>query len=286
VIGVSRRKSRLTISSDLTNKVYYTDSHYLYGYATLISVSQAGAYFAIDFAFGLTRVYQVALQAGIPVGAKFVSEFGLAFGQMSSVSGRDWVCATAAGKALVLWDIVRGTVHRRFAFDDAVSAVAVDEANYCVWVAAGRKIVCLGLNGFRFGEIAFGETVTALTPIEGELAAICGTEIGGLRLVRYVAESGVMLAEAIESRHRDRVEKIVIQRELKRYITVDAAGGVFHWSPHGIPETEMEARIFASCAVCTNPTQTICQFCNKAICCQCFPNHLKGPDCRHCLAFM
>jgi hypothetical protein len=286
VINVSRRMCRLTISNDLTSKIYYQDSHYVYGYAGLISVSGGGAYFAIDFSFGLTRVYQVIMQGGNPVGTKCVSEFSLGFDQISSVSGRDWLCATASQKVLVLWDIVRGTIHRKMEFEKRISAVAIGESNFCVWVASGETVFLLGLNGFCFAQLQLDEEVTALTPIEGELSAICGTEHGKLNFLNLTVETGVLASEAMESQHHDRIERIVIQREIKRYISVDVAGGVYRWSARGIPEPEMESMVFTSCAVCTNPTHTICQFCNKAICGQCLANHLKGPNCRHCLAFM
>jgi hypothetical protein len=286
VIDVSRRRCRLTISNNLTNKIYYSDSHYVYGYAGLISVSAGGAYFAIDFSFGLTRVYQVIMQDGNPVGAKPVSEFSLGFEQISSVSEKDWICATAAGKVLVLWDIVRGTVHRKLEFPKRISAVAIGETNFCVWVASGETVSLLGLNGMCFAQLQLAEEVTAVTPIEGELCAICGTEHGSLSFLSFTVETDVLTAQPMQSQHHDMIEKIVIQREIGRYLSVDKAGGVHRWSARGVPEPEGESLALTACTVCTSRTRIICQFCNKAICGECLAAHLKGPNCRHCLAFL
>ena len=286
VINISRRKSKLSIVNNVTDNEYYTEYNFIYGHAISISVSSDSVFFAIDFAFGLTRVYKVIFSKGIPVTANCLSEFSAGSSPKSSVSSHEWVCATASGTILVLWEIVSGTVHRVIHFEDTVSAVSFDESSSSVWAAIGSRIVLIALNGAILAETQISERVSALTRVDGETSAICGTDKGRLFVLRYDLEQEKISQTEMQSQHECYITKIVWQREVRRYLSVDVLGRVFQWNTEGTPETEVETSVFTSCAVCTNPTHTICQFCNKPICAQCRPGHLRGPNCRHCIAFM
>lgn len=286
VINVSRRKSKLAIANIVTDTEYYAEYNFIYGHAVSISVSWEGTVFAIDFAFGLTRVYKVVFSKGIPVTAKCLSEFSAGASPVSSVSGRNWVCATASGKILVLWEIISGTVHRVLNFEREISAVAFDEVSFSVWAAVHNRIVLVGLNGVIVAETQLSQNVTALTRMEDNSSVICGTQEGGLFVVRYDFETEAIFQTEMQSQHKNAITKIVWQREERRYLSVDAIGKVFQWNTEGDLQTDLETSVFMSCSICTNPTQFICQFCNKPVCGQCRPAHLKGPNCRHCVAFM
>ncbi|OHT02675.1 hypothetical protein TRFO_30173 [Tritrichomonas foetus] len=286
VISVSRRLSRLTFINNITDKVLFCEYHHLYGLAESISVSIDGVFFVIDFAFGITRAYKVIFSSGNPQRAKCISEFSAGAKPKSSVSGHDWLCATASGKRLAFWEIITGTVHRLIKFDSTITAVAFDESGYYVWVAVGKKIYIIGINGSILGECEVSpENITALMHIDRKPTAFCGTEHGRIFMLTFDLTSSSIDIHELESKHKDPIEKIVQQRVAKHYFSVDSTGRIEKWNPEGDSIND-ESSVFTSCAVCTAPTHTLCQFCNKPVCAQCMPNHSKGPNCRHCIAFI
>ena len=286
VISVSRRLSQLTFVNNLTDKVLFCEYHHMYGLAESISVSVDGVFFVIDFAFGITRAYKVIFSSGTPTRAKCISEFSAGAKPKSSVSGHDWVCATASGKRLAIWEIITGTVHRLIKFDSLITAVAFDESHYYIWVAVSKKVKIIGINGIILGEQEVPDCITAMMHIDRKKTTFCGTETGRIFMLTFNLTTGLIDIQELESKHKDPIEKIVQQNSIKRYISVDSTGRAEKWNPEGEEIDDEETHVFSSCAICTNPTSTLCQFCNKPICDQCMPKHAKGPNCRHCIAFI
>lgn len=285
VINVSRRQSCLSIKNNYTGKVLYRESNSFYGLAENINVSRDGVFFVVDFAFGLTVAYKVIFSKGNPIAAQKISKFSAGAHPISTVSGQDWICATATGNKLVLWEIITGTIHRIMYFDTPINAVAFDEPIYYLWAASEDKITVVGLNGHIRGSVEMREKTTALTRIEDEPKAICGTELGHLFLLTFLQDKMTVEIKQMNSTHMYRIDKIYLQKHIKRFLSVDSHGETAQWNTEGILEVD-DTPAFTSCAVCTNPTHTICQFCNKPICTQCMPKHVKGPNCLHCVAFI
>lgn len=286
VINISRRKSKLAIVNNTTDKEYYTDVNFLYGHAESISVSTDGVYFAIDFAFGLTRAYKVIFSRGVPTSARCLSEFSAGASPISAISGREWICATASGKILVLWEIITGTVHRVLTFDAPVSAVAFDERSCGVWAGVAQRAVFVSLNGTMLGETTLPSPITALSQNDGASSALCGTENGLLFTISYDITTSNVLHREVTSEHDSRITRILWQRDAGCYLTVDASGQVLRWNRDGTPAPGLATSTLGKCTSCADPTRAICQFCNKPVCLQCLPSHLKGPTCRHCIAFL
>lgn len=286
VINISRRKSKLAIVNNSTDKEYYSDTNFLYGHAESISVSTDGVYFAIDFAFGLTRAYKVIFSRGAPTSVRCLSEFSAGASPISAISGREWMCATASGKILVLWEIITGTVHRVLTFDAPVSAVAFDERLCAVWAGVAQQAVFVSLNGTILGETMLPSCITALSQNDEASSALCGTENGRLFTISYDITTSNILQREVSCEHDSRLTRILWQRDGGCYLTVDASGKVLRWNRDGTPAPGLATASLGKCTSCGDTTRAICQFCNKPVCLQCLPSHLKGPRCRHCIAFL
>ncbi|KAH0786455.1 Beige/BEACH domain containing protein [Histomonas meleagridis] len=288
IINVSRRYSKLSFVSDVTDKTLFYEYNFLYGYAESVSVSKNGIFFVINFTFGLTKAFKVIFKNNVPTSAKFISEFSVGPKPKSVISGIDWICATASLSKLVLWEMITGTTHRVIEFDDPISDLTFYEVSGLIWIGVGEMIVFLGINGQKLGFVDIGEKVTALTQIkesEESLSAFCGTDNGNLYVVNYSLKTRVPEFKQIESNHNCSIKRVIPQNKSGKVISMDAAGVVSQWNTDGMLDPDRSS-VFTSCAVCTNPTQSICQFCNKPICELCKTNHLKGPNCRHCIAFI
>ena len=286
VISISRRLSRLTFVNNLTDKVLFRRTHPLYGLAGSISASIDGVFFVIDFAFGITRAYKVIFSGGNPVQAKCISTFSIGSRPISSISGYDWICASASSNRLALWEIITGTVHRLIDFDSLITALSFNESGYYIWVAVSNKIEIVGVNGNILSEkVIEDDVITAITHINRTHNAFCGTKKGKLFMLHFDLASGEINLKELNSLHSNPIEKIIVQRTIRQYLTLDSTGMIEKYDNDG-NLINGESPIFTACAICTNPTHELCQFCNKPICKKCMPNHLKGPNCRHVTAFI
>lgn len=285
VISIARRLSRLTFVNNLNDAVLFCEYHHMYGFAESISVSIDGVFFVIDFAFGITRAYKVIYSQGNPTRAKCLCEFSAGAKPISSVSGHDWICATASGNILAFWEIISGTVHRLLKFDADITALSFDESSAFVWIAIENKAIIIGINGKTIATKELDYKITSLMNLHNASSAFCGTKSGKLFKLKFDLTRADIEINELESQHKEPIERIILQRSVKRYLTVDSIGMVEKWDPEGNRITDLGTP-FANCVVCRNPTNTLCQLCNQPICSNCLPKHSKGPNCRHCIAFL
>lgn len=272
----------LTISDG--TKIFFAETNYIYGYARNITVSCDSVFFAIDFDFGETWAYRVNFTGGFPSSAHRISSMSVGPHQESSISGDDWICATSSGKTLVLWEIATGRIHRVIKYPQKITAQAIDESTGRVWICVQKQVILLDLNGCVMGLADTESSLTAITTVEGELSAVAGCEDGSLVGFRGAAVEIV----PIKSDHKSRIVRILLS---KTFVCVDKDGVVSEFLPPWIDRQSLEEpkpplTVFASCSVCTNPSASLCRFCGKPVCEQCMPEHVKGPYCKHCIAFM
>jgi hypothetical protein len=279
VISVSRRRNRLSIVNDVTKKNLYVESHFLWGFAKSISVSTDKTFFSVDFDFGVTKIYRATISKSVTV--SYISELSSAH-PMSAISGGNFLCATASSRRLVIWDIILGTIHRVVEYPKEIVKVVAHEESFAVWVATGQNIILMDLNGQELRLLDLGDVITVLEGMEDGQSVVCGTRLGKIFVVGF-EEAGPKCKE-LDSPHGCEIEKVIVEKKRLRFTSVDVKGEVKRWDLKG--GVDSDAMVFASCAVCTNPTMSVCVSCGKPMCDQCLAGHLKGPDCRHCFAFL
>lgn len=200
---------------------------------------------------------------------------------MSVISGFFMIIATAVAKSDVLWDVVYGTVHRKFEFEKEVLLIDFDE-EFGVWIVIELEIMFVHVNGEVVGRMKVPEKVTVLTAIglKGNVcdrSAIAGTETGGLFLISPRIDLLRMDYVKLPSEHRSQIEKVVINAELTEFVSVDREGRTFVWHGVGVECGCSKPEILLGCGLCGGKAEVCCVRCHRGICGRCLKrgNELK-----------
>jgi len=125
-IVIDIKNIKLEIIDDLTNKVYVRHIDHVFDHAYAISASSNGLFIVIDFKFGESRAYRILYENDLPNDITLLSSFSSPSLPRSTVSGADWLRATAYRNKVVMWDILCGIVHRTITMESSVIKASFD----------------------------------------------------------------------------------------------------------------------------------------------------------------
>lgn len=208
---------------------------------------------------------------------------------MSSISGADWIVATARDTHVLIWEIFTGSVHRDIRFKEQIEAVAIDEENGGVWIVSETHTYYYSINGELMAKTLIHETVTAIAalqlhPADRDRTAILGCENGHIYVISPRPDQGTVDFKRLPSMHEAAVNRLVLHPTLREFVSIDEDGVEYVWNAIGLDAPNQKAKIFSHCACCENPAQIICTRCNRAMCPRCISEQRFGIVCSHCVA--
>ncbi|KAK8890144.1 hypothetical protein M9Y10_034904 [Tritrichomonas musculus] len=239
-----------------------------------ICVSINGIFISVDFEFGITRVYRILYQKGIPNSIVLISDFSSSMSPISVINGNKWICATASLSQLVLWNIIDGTIHRVLNFGSSkITALSMDEESG-VWVATENKGYFISINGEILAQIELPEEVSQIKAISihssiPDRAAACGTISGKVFLLCPRFDTKTIDTKQLKGGHSHEIMQIVVNKNLKMFITVDSKNNSVLWTAKRLPCENLNISVFDKCPLCNQKPETFCSSCNRPICKKC-----------------
>ena len=275
-----------------TNEVYFRKHSHLFLFASGISIAANGLLLAVDYKFGMTRVYRIFYKDNAPRMVRTCSIFGWNTKPKSIISGSDLVIASMCGPVLTLWNIFAATIHRVVKLDADIVCMAFDETVNSIWVMTQRKGVFMTVNGYILAEIEMTEIVTSIKVVrlpreEPRRSAILGTEDGSIYIVTPNYETRTVEMKKLPSPHTCAIKKVSLHSSNKTFVSISRDGLVCSWNSLGLAGPRLALVQIAHCCSCENKATLYCNSCNRGICADCAEGakpHVVCRDCRinHC----
>ena len=260
-----------------------------FAFASSIRATANGVFLAIDYEFGLTRVYRIIYVDDVPDRLNLLSDFSWSGACKSVISGVHWVCATARQVHVVLWDIVTGTVLRDFKPEPftTVTAIDIDETCGDFWLATEKCGYVFNVNGYLMARIELDRRITKIAverqPISrNSRYAICGCDDGSMVIASPCVETKQADIRKLPSPHKAPIVDIVIQPDNQSFVSLDVSGNAFIWSGVGLVPPSVDIQCYRrECAMCGSMISGKCKRCGRPVCDVC----LNGGDtCVYCRA--
>lgn len=246
-----------------------------FAFSKSISVSRNGMFISVDFAFGVTHVYRVIYSKSIPQSIKFLSDFSCNISPLSVVDGTNFLCCTAIKYQLVLWDIFDGYIHTVVGFNDSgeITSISHDQ-DFGIWAATEKSIYYVSINGQILAQIDISEKISEIESVPMpssifERAAVCGTVSGKLYIITPRFDTKTIDSKELKGKHAHEIKQIVINNNLKMFISVDAKNKAVLWTAFGVKSEPLNVSMFGTCALCHRKPKLHCASCNRAVCSNC-----------------
>jgi hypothetical protein len=271
-ITLKLRPLRSTIAFHAGPKVCFARFDSLFAFATSVALSENRLLLAVDFVFGLTRVYRIVYANFAPVGLEQLSDISWFERPVSVVSGFHLIVATALRDAVAIWDAVGGGLHRRVECGANVRVLAMDD-EFGVWVALDHELLLLTVNGERVAAVRVPARVTALAAVPQKeetvcRAAVCGADDGSIWAVQ--CDMREIDWRQLPSEHVAAVVEIVVHPSLKAFLSVDDERGVWLWTAiEGRWMERFKPEAMDGCATCGANAKAACAACGRAVCPRC-----------------
>ncbi|KAH0794966.1 Beige/BEACH domain containing protein [Histomonas meleagridis] len=227
---------------------------------------------------------------GNPTELRFLNDFSWNTSHpKSTVSGSQFICATARGDHVVLWEINHGTIHRDLKFEfSVVKSIAFDEIFNAIWIATNKFGYFVSINGDTLAYIKIEDNVTAMAVMplsieENDRKVICGCSNGSLFIASSRIENKTIEMKRLPSEHKAKIDHIVINQNNKSFMSVDKDGIAYIWTAQGMNAQIVKPSFFDGCAICGNPQiHNCCSSCGRGICEKC----MFGGTCSLCAALV
>jgi hypothetical protein len=243
-----------------------------HSFAKSISVSSNGMFLSIDYFFGLTEVFRVRYNGDAPSSISRLCDFSWNATPQSVVDGNAFICATAVENRLILWHAVTGHLVHVIDMVSNISAIDCDEEINAVWVACGTSVHVYSVRNHLIASVDIKGAVSTIKAIKRpqylmERAAVCGCVNGSILVFLLRVDSKEIRVENLASRHRARIDRVLIDKRKRTFVSIDAVGRTFLWTKVGLlwqcPNVQ---GICAGCAVCGDVAIGQCPSCSRGIC--------------------
>jgi WD40 repeat protein len=274
VATVERQSLSLKIVEIPTRTVEYREIRQEFAYAHAIAVSWNGLFLTIDFEFGITKCYRIRYNQKKPFECVPISDFSWKMRVRSVPNGVHCIVASALERKLVLWELLRGNLHRVLEFESEILCIAQDE-EYGVWVATEGHVYLVSINGLILAKSEITKCVVTMQAIprhrsETARTLVCGTTTGEIYLLMPLFATGKIDFNRLPSPHERAVEKIVLNPSGKSFVSIDADEICYRWSVPGMKARDLRIGCYGECGVCGGqPPVLFCASCNRAVCGAC-----------------
>jgi hypothetical protein len=255
--------------------VLYRSIKQIFADVRQLVVSNNGLFLVLDFDFGLTQCFRVRYVQKRPSEVVHISDFSFRVRACSCACGVHGLVASAVDERLVLWEMFGGRIHRVVVFASAIVAIAVDE-EYGVWVSTGDKVSFVSMNGAIVAEtgVGVGVRVRCFAALQLHRAqvgrvVVCGTGAGELFVMQPLWDTGMVDVVKLPSPHAESIERIIVHRSNKSFVSVDGDEICFRWVVPGVRGPDVRVDTCEACAVCGEPPQGFCTSCGRALCRMC-----------------
>lgn len=287
-IRIDKRLLTMTMLNKETGQIFFSKMDYLMIFADAVSISANGLFLVVDFEFGLTRIYKINFIQSIPSDYSLVSELSWDLVPQSVISGIDFICATAVGARLVLWEFTYGSLHRYKDFDEKIQHISMDEKYGIVWIATDTKLMCFSLNMEMLAELSI-ENITCLEVVPHpsdctERNAILGFENGGVAIALLRFDIKSFEIKNLPSEHEYPVDRIATHPSLEEFLSIDEEGNALLWNAFGVTGATQKLSIYDSCPYCGDKVAAYCNKCNRTVCAHCMSESNPKSLCAMCAA--
>ena len=270
-----------------TGEVYFRKHSHLFIFASGISIAANGLMLAVDYKFGMTRVYRIFYKDHAPSSVRTCSIFGWNTKPKSIISGSDLVIASMCGPVLTLWSIFASTIHRVVTLDADIVCMAFDETVNSIWVMTQRKGIFMTVNGYILAEIEMTEIVTTIKVVrlpreEPHRSAILGTEDGSIYTVTPNYHTRTVEMKKLPSPHTCAIKKISLHSSNKTFVSISRDGLVCSWNSLGLAGPRLALDVIAECCGCGAKPTIYCNSCNRGICAECAAGAKPHVLCKDC----
>ena len=269
---IDPKNIKLEIIDNLTNKVYVRYIDHAFDRAYAMSASSNGLFIVVDFKFGESRAYRIVYENDLPNDIMLLSSYSSPSLPRSTVSGVDWLCATAYDNKVVMWDILSGIVHRTIPMESNVLKASFDTKQSSIWIALHKKAFVYSINGTFLASV----DTPPLKWLIADYDIFCETESGQQIVLELNYEKGVIHISSPSDNEIPHITAIGAQNNLRRILSYDAA--MKQWMRHST-RSRVE---YSHCAICNSPAHGVCSVCNKHVCEQCTIFDKDGPICKRC----
>jgi hypothetical protein len=276
IVAVDPRSLLLAIIAVPDGRVVWPCVSNIFASACSIALSANRAFLALDFSFGMTRVFRVHFLDRKPIKLSHVRDFSWS-GQArarSAISGVHALVASARGDRLVLWDVMSGSIHRVLSAGAKILSIAFDDAAG-VWAATGREALFVSVNGKVLAHREVREKVTVVAPVAGNANAVCGTASGAIYAVHANKDRSID-ARRLPSEHRHAIDRIVVHPSGRAFVSIDRDEVCVAWGFAAV-----KAANAAQCGICARDPVTVCPGCGWALCRECSGEGSDG-KCKLC----
>ena len=153
---------------------------------------------------------------------------------------------------MILWDIFDGYIHTVVGFNDSgeITSISHDQ-DFCIWVATEISIYYVSING----QIDISEKISEIESVpmpssNFERATVCGTVSGKLYLITPRFNTKTIDLKELKGKHAHEIKQIVINNNLKMFISVDAKNKAVLWTAFGVKSESLNVSMLSTCAFC------------------------------------
>jgi hypothetical protein len=225
-----------------------------FAFVSHLSVSSDGLWMAVSFDFGRIDVFQLIYEKFAPIEFQRFGTFSAPSScHFSVISSQDFICASAFGSKLILWNFATQLRHREVSLDFRPSWMHFDWFNGMLTVFGRRQVQQFTVNGIQVHSISFSMEICSagFVPFEcgfDKRAFVVAHPDGTMRLIAVDAEA-YRLAVVCEKKFGFVGNEIIVDMMENKLTVVDKSR----------TEWCSEFRIIDQSSACYR-----CHFCPKA----------------------